>query len=120
MPCYSKKAKVGFDTLFFGRIDYQDRIKCKNEKSLEVIWQGSRSLGSSAQVSHMNLVQFLFRIYAVGLTCIFMLYLNIFSHAVSFSVFCFLSLSFLHCVWLNSVGFIIVFFNVADFCWCIP
>jgi len=43
--------QVGFDSLFFGRIDYQDRAKRKKEKSLEVIWQGSKSLGSSAQVN---------------------------------------------------------------------
>ena len=43
--------KVGFDSLFFARIDYQDRAKRENEKSLEVIWRGSKSLGSSAQVS---------------------------------------------------------------------
>ncbi|CAK9166160.1 unnamed protein product [Ilex paraguariensis] len=43
-------AEVGFDAFFFGRIDYQDRAKRKNEKSLEVVWQGSKSLGSSAQI----------------------------------------------------------------------
>jgi len=43
--------QVGFDSLFFGRIDYQDRAKRKKEKSLEVIWQGSKSLGSSSQVN---------------------------------------------------------------------
>ncbi|KAL4637088.1 hypothetical protein ACB092_03G055800 [Castanea dentata] len=41
---------VGFDSLFFARIDYQDRAKRKNEKSLEVIWRGSKSFGSSAQI----------------------------------------------------------------------
>ena len=43
--------QLGFDSLFFARIDYQDRAKRKNEKSLEVIWRGSKSFGSSAQVS---------------------------------------------------------------------
>lgn len=43
--------QVGFDSFFFGRIDYQDRAKRKKEKSLEVIWQGSKSLGPSAQVN---------------------------------------------------------------------
>ncbi|KAF8407459.1 hypothetical protein HHK36_006592 [Tetracentron sinense] len=42
--------KVGFDSLFFGRIDYQDRTKRKNEKNLEVVWRGSKTLGSSAQI----------------------------------------------------------------------
>lgn len=44
--------QVGFDSLFFGRIDYQDRDKRKNDKSLEFVWQGSKSLGSSAQVKN--------------------------------------------------------------------
>ncbi|KAL8544276.1 hypothetical protein ACS0TY_004710 [Phlomoides rotata] len=42
--------QIGFDSLFFGRIDYQDRAKRKTEKSLEVIWRGSKSLGSSSQI----------------------------------------------------------------------
>ncbi|KAE8711867.1 Alpha-mannosidase [Hibiscus syriacus] len=47
---YLLSAEVGFDSLFFGRIDYQDRAKRKDEKSLEVVWRGSKSLGSSAQI----------------------------------------------------------------------
>ncbi|XVE67610.1 hypothetical protein DITRI_Ditri09bG0001700 [Diplodiscus trichospermus] len=50
VQAYLLGAEVGFDSFFFGRIDYQDRIKRKKEKSLEVIWQGSKSLGSSAQI----------------------------------------------------------------------
>ncbi|XP_054795120.1 probable alpha-mannosidase At5g13980 isoform X1 [Prosopis cineraria] len=50
VQAYLLGSEVGFDSLFFGRIDYQDRAKRKNEKSLEVIWQGSKSLGSSAQI----------------------------------------------------------------------
>ncbi|XP_052729058.1 probable alpha-mannosidase At5g13980 isoform X2 [Vigna angularis] len=50
VQAYLLGAEVGFDSLFFGRIDYQDRANRKKEKSLEVIWQGSKSLGSSAQI----------------------------------------------------------------------
>ncbi|KAI4350436.1 hypothetical protein L6164_004892 [Bauhinia variegata] len=50
VQAYLLGAEVGFDSLFFGRIDYQDRAKRKKEKSLEVIWRGSKSLGSSAQI----------------------------------------------------------------------
>ncbi|KAF2301804.1 hypothetical protein GH714_029449 [Hevea brasiliensis] len=50
VQAYLLGAEVGFDSLFFGRIDYQDRAKRKSEKSLEVVWQGSSSLGSSAQI----------------------------------------------------------------------
>lgn len=42
--------QLGFDSLFFARIDYQDRAKRLKEKTLEVVWQGSKSLGSSSQV----------------------------------------------------------------------
>ncbi|KAJ0111521.1 hypothetical protein Patl1_01315 [Pistacia atlantica] len=48
VPLYP--AVVGFDSLFFARIDYQDRAKRKDEKSLEVVWRASKSLGSSAQI----------------------------------------------------------------------
>ncbi|KAJ8752575.1 hypothetical protein K2173_005464 [Erythroxylum novogranatense] len=50
VQAYLLGAQVGFDSLFFGRIDYQDRIKRKNEKSLEVVWRGSKTFGSSAQI----------------------------------------------------------------------
>ncbi|XP_038999526.1 probable alpha-mannosidase At5g13980 [Hibiscus syriacus] len=50
VQAYLLSAEVGFDSLFFGRIDYQDRGKRKDEKSLEVVWRGSKSLGSSAQI----------------------------------------------------------------------
>lgn len=34
---------VGFDSLFFGRIDYQDRKKRMDEKNMEMVWKGSVS-----------------------------------------------------------------------------
>lgn len=40
----------GFSSLFFGRIDYQDRALRENTSSLEMIWRASPSLGASAQV----------------------------------------------------------------------
>jgi len=57
--------QVGFDSLFFGRIDYQDRAKRKKEKRLEVIWHGSKSLGSSAQVNIKKYFIFLFKYFMV-------------------------------------------------------
>lgn len=41
--------EVGFDALFFGRIDYQDRTKRFQEKAMEMIWKPSTS-DPSAQV----------------------------------------------------------------------
>jgi len=35
--------EVGFDALFFGRIDYQDHNKRMDEKRMEMIWKGSKS-----------------------------------------------------------------------------
>ncbi|XP_056689523.1 alpha-mannosidase At3g26720 isoform X2 [Spinacia oleracea] len=49
VQAYLLGAEVGFDSLYFARIDYQDRAKRKDEKTLEVVWRGSRSLGSTAQ-----------------------------------------------------------------------
>ncbi|CAL0305214.1 unnamed protein product [Lupinus luteus] len=50
VQAYLLGAEVGFDSLFFARIDYQDRAKRKDEKTLEVVWQGSKSLGYTAQI----------------------------------------------------------------------
>lgn len=50
VQAYLLGAELGFDSLFFARIDYQDREKRKSDKSLEVVWQGSKSLASSAQI----------------------------------------------------------------------
>lgn len=43
-------AEAGFDSLFFGRIDYQDLKIRKFEKAAEFIWRSSPSLGDDAQV----------------------------------------------------------------------
>ncbi|GMI86351.1 hypothetical protein like AT5G66150 [Hibiscus trionum] len=47
---YLLGAEVGFDSMHFARIDYQDRAQRKNDKSLEVIWRGSNTFGSSSQI----------------------------------------------------------------------
>lgn len=43
-------AEVGFEGLFFGRIDYQDLELRKKTKSAEFIWRASPSLGANVQV----------------------------------------------------------------------
>ncbi|KAF7801853.1 alpha-mannosidase [Senna tora] len=50
VQAYLLGAELGFDSLFFARIDYQDRAKRLKERTLEVVWRGSRSLGSSSQI----------------------------------------------------------------------
>ncbi|KAF3625183.1 hypothetical protein FXO37_31001 [Capsicum annuum] len=41
--------QVEFDSVYFACIDYQDRVKHKKDKSLEVIWRGLRTFGSFSQ-----------------------------------------------------------------------
>ncbi|KAL5706468.1 alpha-mannosidase [Ranunculus cassubicifolius] len=50
LQAYLLGAQLGFDSLHFARIDYQDRAKRKVDKSLEVIWRGSHTFGSSSQI----------------------------------------------------------------------
>ncbi|XVE82470.1 hypothetical protein DITRI_Ditri16bG0007200 [Diplodiscus trichospermus] len=47
---YLLGAELGFDSMHFARVDYQDRAQRKNDKSLEVIWRGSKTFGSSSQI----------------------------------------------------------------------
>ncbi|KAF6993710.1 hypothetical protein CFC21_010565 [Triticum aestivum] len=50
VQAYLLGTELGFDSVHFARIDYQDRAKRKDDKGLEVIWQGSRTFGSSSQI----------------------------------------------------------------------
>ncbi|KAK7360218.1 hypothetical protein VNO77_02200 [Canavalia gladiata] len=50
VQAYLLGAELGFDSVHFARIDYQDRAKRKADKSLEVVWRGSKTFGSSAQI----------------------------------------------------------------------
>ena len=59
--------QLGFDSLFFARIDYQDRAKRLNDKSLEIVWRGSKSLASSSQVRAGHDVYILLPIQSVWL-----------------------------------------------------
>ena len=35
---------MGFDSFYFGRIDYDDKINRLNTSEMEMIWEGSQSL----------------------------------------------------------------------------
>ncbi|KAG0615017.1 hypothetical protein M758_5G008500 [Ceratodon purpureus] len=50
VQAYLLGAEVGFDAFFFARADYQDIVKRRKERTMEVIWQGSKSLGASAEI----------------------------------------------------------------------
>lgn len=39
--------KMGYDGLFFARLDYQDKNKRKADKSMEMIWKSSDNLGDA-------------------------------------------------------------------------
>ncbi|XP_060520105.1 lysosomal alpha-mannosidase-like [Cylas formicarius] len=43
-------AGIGYDAVFLGRIDFQDRVKRLKEKSMELIWRGSPSLGADSEI----------------------------------------------------------------------
>lgn len=47
---YLLSAEAGFDAVFFARADYQDIAKRRIDRSMEFIWRGSKSLGSTAEV----------------------------------------------------------------------
>ncbi|CAF2257133.1 unnamed protein product [Rotaria magnacalcarata] len=40
-------AQMGFDGLFFARLDYQDDEQRNNTKTREMVWKGSDHLGES-------------------------------------------------------------------------
>lgn len=42
-------ALSGYDSIYFARIDYQDKAKRSKDRSLELMWRSSPSLGASAQ-----------------------------------------------------------------------
>ncbi|XP_055327446.1 LOW QUALITY PROTEIN: lysosomal alpha-mannosidase-like [Paramacrobiotus metropolitanus] len=46
----SISAKMGFDGLFLGRIDYQDKEKRQLTKTMEHIWEANPALGSDADI----------------------------------------------------------------------
>ncbi|XP_022885754.1 alpha-mannosidase-like isoform X2 [Olea europaea var. sylvestris] len=50
VQAYLLGVELGFDSVHFARIDYQDRGKRQKDKSLEVIWRASRTFGSSSQI----------------------------------------------------------------------
>jgi len=43
-------AQMGFDGLFFGRLDYDDKTKRKKEKTMEMLWRGSDDLGKDSDL----------------------------------------------------------------------
>ncbi|GFY87906.1 glycosyl hydrolase family 38 protein [Actinidia rufa] len=50
VQAYLLGAELGFDSVHFARVDYQDRAKRKVDKSLEVVWRGSKTFGSFSQI----------------------------------------------------------------------
>ncbi|ONK72632.1 uncharacterized protein A4U43_C04F21420 [Asparagus officinalis] len=50
VQAYLLGSELGFDSLHFARIDYQDRRKRWADKSLEVVWRGSKTFGASSQI----------------------------------------------------------------------
>lgn len=40
-------ARMGFDGLLFGRLDYQDKLTRLQTKTAEMVWKGSANLGKA-------------------------------------------------------------------------
>lgn len=49
-------AQLGFDGLFLGRVDNQDKMQRFATKSAEFLWQGSNSLGKKEIKYSTNLI----------------------------------------------------------------
>ena len=43
-------AQIGFDGVFFARLDYADKEVRRNNKTMELIWQGSDDLGQQSDI----------------------------------------------------------------------
>lgn len=43
-------AQMGYDSVYFARLDYRDRDKRKKEKRMEMLWQGSANLGNNSNI----------------------------------------------------------------------
>ncbi|XP_060520800.1 lysosomal alpha-mannosidase-like [Cylas formicarius] len=43
-------ARLGFDGVFLGRIDFQDKFQRLEDKSMEMVWRGSESLGGVSDI----------------------------------------------------------------------
>lgn len=50
VQAYLLGAELGFDAVFFARADAQDVNQRRRDRTMEVIWRGSNSLGSSSQI----------------------------------------------------------------------
>ena len=45
-------AQMGYDALFFSRLDWRDKSKRMQTKTAEMIWQGSENLGKTKVSYH--------------------------------------------------------------------
>ena len=41
---------MGFDGLFFSRVDYNDKVQRLNDKTMEMVWRPSRSLAKATDL----------------------------------------------------------------------
>lgn len=112
--------QVGFDSFFFGRIDYQDKAKRKNEKSLEVVWKGSKSLGSSAQVKSERYFFFFFFLGAGFLPSSFTICTQVNNNARGSSFDLLLLVLFLSCLCIVSEFLLVSFLIVQIFTGVFP
>ena len=50
---------LGFDALYFARIDYQDADLRRSTKSMEFVWDASKSLGYLREISKNRILLYI-------------------------------------------------------------
>lgn len=78
--------QVGFDSVHFWRIDYQDKEKREVDKSLEVVWHGSKTFGSSSQVYRKTSDLLFFFLQCPFFLVIFNLILRLYTYFCTYCV----------------------------------
>lgn len=46
----SISAQLGFDSMFFARLDYRDKSQRLNDNTMDLLWRGSANLGNSSDI----------------------------------------------------------------------
>ena len=60
--------QMGYDGLFFARLDYQDKVKRLDEKSMEMVWKSNSNLGDERifYIFEILKVNFIFKMILIS------------------------------------------------------
>lgn len=56
-------AQLGFDGMFLGRLDYQDKMRRLEDKEPEMLWHASDNLGKDWTRNFLILLYFIFALF---------------------------------------------------------